>query len=72
MQSLLDMFLQLFGNYEPIQCETVIDQSGQVFTYEYLTNWGTIANYIFAGIVLFCVCKTLGTLIGNIGRSVSV
>lgn len=72
MQSLLDLFNQLFGAYEPIQCESVIDQSGQVFTYEYLTNWGTIAHYVFIGIVLYCVCCTIGKTISKIGGSVGV
>lgn len=72
MQTLLDMFLSLFGEYQPIQVETVIDQTGQVFTYDYVTNWGIIANYIFVGIVLWTVCRCIGYLITGIGKSISV
>lgn len=63
---MLQYFNSLFGEYAPVIVEY---QDG---TEEAFINFGTIANYVFIGIVLFCVCKTIGTLIGNVSRSISV
>lgn len=64
--NILDMFNSLFGEYVPVIVEY---QDG---TEEAFMNFGTIANYVFIGIVLFCVCKTIGTLIGNVSRGISI
>lgn len=63
---MLQLFNDLFGEYNPV---IVQYQDG---TEEAFINFGTIANYIFVGIVLYCVCKTIGTLIGNVSRSISL
>lgn len=63
---MLDLFNQLFGEYEPV-IATFTDG-----TQEACINWGAIANYVFVGIVLYCVCKTIGTLIGSIGKGVAL
>lgn len=63
---MIDLFNQLFGEYQPIIAQ-LSDGSEEV-----CINWGSIANYVFVGIVLFCVCKTIGTLIGSIGKGVAI
>lgn len=63
---MIEYFNQLFGEYAPV----IVDYSDG--SQEAFINFGTIANYVFVGIVLFCVCKTIGTIIGNVSRKVSL
>lgn len=63
---MLDLFTQLFGEYQPVIVQYT-DGSEEAFM-----NWGAIANYAFVAIVLFCVCKTIGTIIGSISKGVAI
>ena len=66
VQTILDYFNQLFGEYVPVLV-TYSDGSEEAFI-----NFGTIANYVFIGIVLYCICKTIGTIAGAIARGVTL
>lgn len=66
MNSLLDYFNQIFGEYSPY-IVTYSDGTEEAFI-----NFGTIANYVFIGIVIFCLCKTIGSIASAIARGVTL
>lgn len=69
-QTLIDLFNQLFGQYQPIQ--EIASTDGVNITYQYCIDWGIIANYALVIILFFTVCKCISLIFVNMSRGIKL
>lgn len=74
MSDLIQMFKDLFGAYAPIEniASTIDDGNTVTTTYAYSIDFGAITHYILLIILFYTVCRVIGSIITNMGRSVTI
>lgn len=71
MNTIIDLFKSLFGEYAPIQNVICTDADG-IVTYSYSIDWAIICHYILVIILFGCICKCVSSLILNVGKGVTL
>lgn len=75
MNTLVDMFKDLFGSYEPIEnvASVITDADGvTTTTYAYSIDFASVCHFLLVAILFYTVCRVIGSIITNMTRSVTL